>query len=55
MEHKLDWYLTGPLVSTQQDWIIIKGIKYINSLLAITTQNKKTLLKRLFEKGFERD
>ena len=44
-----------PLMPTQQDWMIIKGIKYINSSLVITTQNKKTFLKRLFEKGFERD
>ena len=35
--------------------MIIKVFKYINSSLVITTQNKKILLKRLFEKGFERD
>ena len=41
MEHKLDIYLTGPLGPTQQDWMIIKRIKYINISLAITTQKKK--------------
>ena len=37
---------------TQQDQMIIKGIKGFNSSQVITTQNKKKFLKILFEKGF---
>ena len=41
---------------TQQDRVIIKVIKYINSsLLIITKKKKKMFLKRLFQKGFKRD
>jgi len=38
MEQNLIDILTGPSVPTQQDRMTIKGIKYINSLLVITTQ-----------------
>ena len=41
MEHNLVDILTGPLVPTQQDRMTIKGIKYIDSPLVITTQNKR--------------
>ena len=35
---QLGWYLTSPSVPTQQERMIIKRIKYINSPLVITTQ-----------------
>ena len=38
MEHNLIDILTGPSMPTQQDQMIIKGIKYINSALVITIQ-----------------
>ena len=39
--------LTGPLVPIQHIHIRIKGIKYINNPLVITTQNKKGFLEKL--------
>ena len=38
MEHNLVDILTGPTVLTQQDRMIIKRVKYVNSPLVITTQ-----------------
>ena len=42
---QLDRYLIGPVVLTQQNQMIIKGIKYINNSLAFKTRNKKLFLK----------
>ena len=41
MEHNLVDILTGPTVLTQQDRMIIKRVKYVNSPLVITTQKYK--------------
>jgi len=48
MKHNLIDILTSPVVPTQQDQVIIKGIKSFNISLVITTQNQK-VLKRFLE------
>ena len=47
------WYIFNrPLGPTQQDWMIIKRIKYINISLAITTKKKKKTLEKIVWKRF---